>query len=247
MGTMEGKIAIITGGGSGIGKAIAEIFCKEGCTVIITGRTKEKLDKVAEEMKGTSGTILPMTCDVTDSSQVAEVFHAVVKKYSKLDVLVNNASIFGGARFDEVTDDQWSRMMSTGLDGTFYCSREAFRFMKDNGGGRIINIGSVAAFRPRENATAYSVCKAAVSMLTNSIALDGREFGIAASCIHPGNTMVERRADGHPGTGKDEGVEEMISSDDIARTALLMATLPPNSNMLEAVVLPINMKFLGRG
>ncbi len=247
MGTMDGKVALITGGGSGIGKAIADYYSKDGCTVVITGRTKEKLDAVVEDLKGNEGEIYAIASDVTDTAMISALFDEVIKKFGKLDILVNNASVFGGASFDKITDDQWSQMMKTGLDGTFYCSREAFRIMKGNGGGRIINIGSVAAIRPRENATAYSVCKAAVLAMTHSIALEGRDFGIAASCLHPGNTLVERRADGRPGTGKDEGVEPMIGMEDIARTAHLMATLPPGSTMLEAVVMPIEMKLLGRG
>lgn len=246
-GMLKGKVALVTGGGSGIGAAIAEAFAKEGCTVVITGRTKEKLENTVKRLSSVGGAVVPMVNDVTDSKQVATLFSDVMAQFGRLDILVNNASIFGGARFDLMTDDLWHKMMGTGLDGTFYCSREAFKIMKDNGGGRIINIGSVAAFRPREFGSAYSACKAAVVALTNSIALEGREFNIAASCLHPGNTLVERRADGHPATGKDEGIEDMISAHDIARTALVMATLPEGTNMLEAVVMPLSMKYLGRG
>ncbi len=244
---MEGKVALITGGGSGIGAAIAEEFCREGCTVVIAGRTMEKLERTAEKLKGLEGSAVPLILDVTDPAMVTSLFTEVMKRFRRLDVLVNSASVFGGARFDLITDRMWRQMMATGLDGLFYCSREAFRVMKESGGGRIINIGSIAAFRSREHAAAYSTCKAAVAALTNSIALDGREFGIAASCLHPGNTMVERRADGHPGTGRDEGTEEMMDARDIAATALLMANLPAGTNMLEAVILPVGMKYLGRG
>ncbi len=247
METLSGKVALITGGGSGIGKAIADLFSSEGCTVVICGRNAEKLVNAAKALKNNTGTVVPIPLDVTDSSMVSSVFKRVVVEFGRLDILINSASVFGGNEFDKITDDQWRQMMAAGLDGTFYCSREAFSIMKEQGGGRIINIGSVAAFRPREQATAYSVCKAAVSAMTNSIALEGREFGIAASCLHPGNTSVERRASGRPGTGKDNGPEEMMSSEDIARTAHLMATLPAGTNMLEAVVLPVNMKYLGRG
>ncbi len=244
---MRGKVALITGGGSGIGAAIAELFSKEGCRVYITGRTEEKLRRTADTLSAYGGEVIPVVSDVTDSRAVAALFASVMEGSERLDVLVNNASVFGGNRIDQITDDQWKSMMSTGLDGTFYCSREAFRIMKEQGGGRIINIGSIAAFRSREQAAAYSTCKAAVSALTNSIALDGREFGIAASCLHPGNTMVERRADGRPGTGKDQGPEDLMAAEDVARTALLMATLPASTNLLEAVVLPVHMKYLGRG
>lgn len=247
MRTMDGQVALVTGGGSGIGKSIADLFSREGCTVIIAGRTKSKLEKAAEEINCNTGSVHAMMLDITDACMVTSVIDEVVKRFGKLDILVNNASVFGGAPFGQISDDQWKQMMAVGLDGTFYCSREAFRIMKENGGGRIINIGSVAAFRPREHATAYSVCKAAVSSLTQSIALEGRDHGISATCLHPGNTMVERRVEGRAGTGKDQGPEETISAEDIARTAHLMATLPQGSTMLEAIVMPMKMKFLGRG
>ena len=247
MGLMSKKVAIVTGGGSGIGKGIADIFSKAGCSVVITGRTKARLEAAVQELQKNEGPVIPIPSDVTHPEQVASLFDQTIQKFGRLDVLVNNASAFGGARFDLISDDMWHTILSTGIDGTFFCSRQAFRIMKDSGGGRIINIGSVAAFRPREHAAAYAVSKAAIASLTQCIALDGREFGIVASCLHPGNTRVERRADGRPWTGRDEGPEKMISVEEIARTVLLMATLSPETNMLETVILPVNMKYLGRG
>jgi len=247
MGLMSQKVAVVTGGGSGIGKGIADAFSREGCSVVIAGRTQARLEGAAKELGHNDGSVIPVTADVSDPGQVKALFDRTLDEFGRLDVLVNNASSFGGARFDQIPDELWNSIMSTGLNGAFYCSREAFRIMMKAGGGRIINIGSVAAYRPREHAAAYAVSKAAIASLTQCIALDGREFGIAASCLHPGNTSVERRTDGRPGTGRDDGPEEMMSVEEIARSVLLMATLSPGVNMLEATVLPVKMKYLSRG
>jgi len=247
MGLLDGKVAIVTGGGSGIGKGIAKIFSQENCSVVIAGRNESRLNAASVELRQHKGKVVSIPTDVTRKEQVELLFEKTMERFGKLDILVNNAGAFGGGRIDEISDETWHRIIATTINGTFYCSRKAFKIMKDSGGGRIINIGSVAASRPREHSAPYSTSKAAIASLTHCIALDGREFGITASCLNPGNTLVERRADGRPGTGRDEGTEEMISVEDIARTALLMATLSPDANMLEAVVLPIKMKYIGRG
>lgn len=247
MGLLDGKVAIVTGGGSGIGKGIAKIFSQENCAVVIAGRNEDRLNAASVELRQNKGDVVSIPTDVTRTEQVDLLFEKTIERFGKLDILVNNAGAFGGGRIDGISDETWHRIMTTTINGTFFCSRKAFKIMKDSGGGRIINIGSVAANRPREHSAPYSTSKAAVAALTQCIALDGREFGITASCLNPGNTRVERRADGRPGTGRDEGAEEMISVEDIARTVLLMATLSPNANMLEAVVLPIKMKYIGRG
>lgn len=247
MGLLEGKVAIVTGGGSGIGKGIAKIFSQENCAVVIAGRNKNRLSATSAELMQNRGEVVSIPTDVTRTEQVDQLFEKTIERFGRLDILVNNAGAFGGGRIDKIADETWHRIIATTINGTFFCSRKAFKIMKDSGGGRIINIGSVAAYRPREHSAPYSTGKAAIASLTHCIALDGREFGITASCLNPGNTLVERRADGRPGTGRDEGAEAMITVEDIARTVLLMATLSPDANLLEAVVLPIKMKYIGRG
>ena len=188
-----------------------------------------------------------MLADVTDEKQVVALFGEVMKQFKRLDILVNNSGAFGGGRIDTLTLERWKQVMDVNVTGMFLCLREAFKIMKDAGGGRIINIGSIAAQRPRHHGAPYTTSKFAVWGLTNAAALDGREFGIAVSCLHPGNTEVERRSSTRSATGRDEGPEPMISRDPIARTAVLMATLPPDTNMLEAIVMPIAQTYLGRG
>ena len=247
MGQLDGKVAIVTGGGTGIGKGIARIFLKEGCSVVIAARNAERLNATAKELSQDGLPLEAISTDVTDVNQVKALFQKTMDRFGRLDILVNNSGAFGGGRIDELTDETWNRVLSTNVTGPFLCTREAFKIMKEAGGGRIINIGSIAVKRAREHSAPYTTSKAAVWALTQCTALDGREFGISASCLNPGNTLVERRGDGHPATGLDTGVEPMISVDDIARIALLMASLPPEANMLEAVVLPVKQKYIGRG
>ena len=247
MGKLEGKVAIITGGGSGIGKGIARAFAEEGCSLVIAARNAQRLQSTAGELARAGATVIANPTDITDEAEVARLFAQTMERFHRLDILVNNAAAFDGGRIDQVSLAGWNRVIGTGVTGAFLCTREAFRIMKDAGGGRIINIGSISAQRPRKHSAPYTTSKFAIWGLTQSTALDGREFGITASCLHPGNVMVERRADGHAAGGLDEEVEVTMSVDDIARAALLMVTLPPEVNMLDAIVLPVAQPYLGRG
>jgi len=247
VGLLDGKVAIITGGGTGIGKGIAKIFLSEGCSLVIAARNEERLNAAAEAIGKGGLPVVAIPTDITDSAQVTALFQKTMERFGRLDILVNNAGAFGGDRIDLVTDEMWNRVLATNLTGPFFCTREAFHIMKEAGGGRIINIGSISAKRPREHSAPYSTSKTGIWALTQCTALDGREFGISASCLNPGNTLVERRADGRSGSGRDRGVEVMVSVENIARTALLMATLPPEVNMLETVVLPVKQEYIGRG
>jgi NAD(P)-dependent dehydrogenase (short-subunit alcohol dehydrogenase family) len=247
MGQLDGKVAIVTGGGTGIGKGIAEIFLSEGCSVVIAARNAERLGATARELGEGGLPLESVPTDVTDDAQVKALFKKTVDRFGRLDILVNNAGAFGGGRIDEITDETWNKVITTNITGVFRCTREAFGIMKDGGGGRIINIGSIAAKRAREHSAPYTTSKFGVWGLTQCTALDGREFGITASCLNPGNTLVERRSDGRSATGRDTGAEIMIAVENMARTALLMATMPPDANMLEAVVLPVQQKYIGRG
>jgi len=178
---------------------------------------------------------------------MVNLFAKTMQRFGRLDILVSNAGAFDGAPIEDLTMEQWQRVLQVNVTGPFLGAREAFRIMKKQGGGRIINIGSISAQRPRHSSSPYSTSKYAVTGLTHSLALEGRDHGIAVSVLHPGNVMVERRADGKSTTGRDEGVEPMISTADMARAALLMATLPADTNLLEAIMLPLGQDYLGRG
>lgn len=248
MGSLDGKVAIVTGGGTGIGKGIAKAFAEEGCNLVIAARNLERLESAAEELRQAgTGKVIVSAVDVTNEQQVIDLFALTMREFGKLDILVNNSGAFDGGPLEDLTMEKWERVMGVNVTGPFLCSREAFRIMKPAGGGRIINIGSIAAQRPRAQSIPYSTSKNAVWGLTTAAALEGRPYGIAVSCLHPGNVAVERRADGRSSTGRDEGPEPLISPADMGRTALLMVTLPPEANMLEAIVLPVAQTYLGRG
>jgi NAD(P)-dependent dehydrogenase (short-subunit alcohol dehydrogenase family) len=177
------------------------------------------------------------------SSQVEQAIDRIRREAGHIDILVNNAGAFDGGRIDELTLEAWNNVIGACLTGTFLCSRRAFGVMKTQGGGRILNIGSISAQRPREHGAPYAAAKFGVWGLTQATALDGRPFGIVASCLHPGNVLVERRLD----SGVESDDEPMMSVETIAEAALAMLTLPPHVNMLEAIVLPVGQLYLGRG
>lgn len=243
MSKLDGKVAVITGANQGIGKGIAHAFAAEGCRLALCARNGEKLADAAAELQASGATVLSLAVDVSDEQAVDAFFDAIVHKYGRVDILVNNAGAFDGGPFDELTLAAWNNVIGACLTGTFLCSRRAFALMKQQGGGRILNIGSISAQRPRSAGAPYAAAKFGVWGLTQAIALDGRPFGIACSCLHPGNVQVERRV--ASGLASDE--EPMMSVETIAAVALAMVTLPPHVNMLESIVLPVEQEYLGRG
>ena len=241
---LAGKIALITGAGRGIGRGIARAFAREGATLVLAGRTLAHLDETAVEARALSGQpVVVFPADVTDESQVGALFARVIKEFGGLDLLVNNAGAFDGGPLDQLSVEAWDKVINTNLLAPFLCTRAALRIMKPQQSGRIINIGSISAQRVRPNSGPYSASKHGLWGLTQVTALEGREYGVTCGCIHPGNVMVERRVS----SGKVEDDEPMMTPDDIAHVALLMAALPPHVEMLEAIVLPHQQKYVGRG
>jgi NAD(P)-dependent dehydrogenase (short-subunit alcohol dehydrogenase family) len=243
MAKLEGKVAIVTGGGTGIGKGIAQAFAGEGCTVVIASRNEARLRAAAESLRRTGAEIAAIPTDVTIELQVKALFARTMDRFGRLDILVNSSGAFDGGPIDEIPLEAWDKVIGANLTGPFLCIREAFPIMKASGGGRIINIGSISAQRTREQMAPYTASKFGIWGLTQAAALEGRPHGIAVSCLHPGNTAVERRTVG----GREADQEPMIATEEIARVALLMATLPPEANMLEAIVLPVTQLYIGRG
>jgi NAD(P)-dependent dehydrogenase (short-subunit alcohol dehydrogenase family) len=240
MGGLDGKVVLVTGGGRGIGKGIARGMVKEGAKVAISGRSEETLANAKKELTELGGTVLAVPADVTDERQVEQLFQAVMGEFGRLDVLVNNAGAFDGGPLDELSLDAWNRVIATNLTGPFLCTRAAFIIMKKQGGGRIINVSSISAQRVRPRSAPYSASKHGVWGLTQVTALEGRDHNIAASCLYPGNTRVERAS-------ATTSVEPNMSVDELAQAAVWMALMPPHVTMLEATVLPIKQPFIGRG
>jgi NAD(P)-dependent dehydrogenase (short-subunit alcohol dehydrogenase family) len=247
MGKLDGKVAVITGGGTGIGKAIGKALAEEGCDIVLAARNAARLDETAAEIAAKGVRTLAVPTDVAKEPEVIALFERAMAEFGRVDLLVNNAGVIDGGPIDELTLEKWHATFSVNVDGLMMCTREAFKIMKAQGGGRIINIGSVAADRPREWSAPYTSSKHAVTGLTKSTALDGREYGISCGQLNPGNTWVERRADGRSASGKDMGAEPMVETVDMANAALFMATLPPEANVLEMTVIPNRMVYLGRG
>ena len=247
MGKLDGKVAVITGGGTGIGKAIGKALAEEGCDVVLAARNAVRLDESAAEIAAMGVRTLAVPTDVAEESDVIALFERAMAEFGRVDLLVNNAGVIDGGPIDELTLEKWNATFSANVDGLMMCTREAFKIMKAQAGGRIINIGSVASDRPREWSAPYTSSKHAVTGLTKSTALDGREYGISCGQLNPGNTWVERRADGRSASGKDMGAEPMVETVDMANAALFMATLPPEANVLEMTVIPNTMVYLGRG
>lgn len=244
MSRLNGKVALVTGGNKGIGKAIARGLAAEGARLTITARGRDDLMRAADEIRAaTDADVLAIAADVTDENQVVDLFAHAMEKFGQLDVLVNNAGAFDGGLLDQLTVEAWDHVLAVNLRAPFLCTREAMRIMKRQGGGRIINIGSISAQRVRPGSAPYSASKHGLWGLTQVTALEGRDHNISCGCLHPGNVRVERRVS----SGKVEDEEPMMTPEEIAQSAVLMATLPPHVNMLEAIVLPLGQLYVGRG
>ena len=243
MGQLEGKTAIITGAGTGIGKGIARGFAKAGADLVIASRNRQTLDSTAAELRTIGPTVIVAPTDVTMEDQVVALFEKTTKELGRLDILVNNSGVFDGGPLDELTLETWQHVLNVNLTGAFLCTREAMKIMKQQRGGRIINIGSISAQVPRMNSAPYVTSKHGLVGLTKSTALEGRAFGVSASCLHPGKVVTKRRE------ASDSPIDQepMMTPDDIAIAALAMAAMPPYANMLESIVLPVDQPYLGRG
>lgn len=249
MAKLEGKVAIVTGGGTGIGKGIATSLAAEGAKTVIAARNAERLNRAAQEIKNLGSTVIAIPTDVTDEAQVSHLFERTLDLFHRVDILVNNAGATDGGPLTELSTDTWDKVIATNLRGPFLCTRSAMQIMKTQKSGRILNIGSISAQRPRFNSAPYATSKFGLWGLTIVTALEGREYGISASCLHPGNVRLESSSNdagavaGIPGYSS----EPRMNVEEIAEVAILMATLPPHMNMLEAIVLPVSQLYLGRG
>jgi NAD(P)-dependent dehydrogenase (short-subunit alcohol dehydrogenase family) len=248
MGQLQDKVAIITGSNTGIGKGIAEVFAKEGATVVINGRRKEMIDSVVASIKADGGKAIAVQGDVTKEPEVIALFEKTISTLGKVDILVNNAGVATNTPTYKMTLEMWQSVVDVNLTAAFLCSREAFKFMMNHGGGRIINIGSISAQTPRTNSAPYAATKMAIEGLTRSLTLDGREFDIVSSVIHTGPTASNfNAARGGPGPGKTKA-DFIMYPHDLGRLATLMCSLPKEVNLFSSVILPNHMpSFIGRG
>ncbi|MGL4551338.1 MAG: SDR family oxidoreductase [Gemmataceae bacterium] len=248
----HGKVAVVTGAGSGIGKATALALLADGWSVALAGRRADALERAAAE-SAAGPRALAVPADVTDADAVGELFARAVAAFGRVDLLFNNAGT--GAPpvpLDELTFDQWRRVVDVNLTGAFLCMQAAFRQMKrqDPRGGRVINNGSISAHAPRPDSAPYTATKHAITGLTKSAALDGRAFDIAVGQIDIGNAgteMTARMKDGVPQAHGGPAAEPTMDVSNVARAVLYMASLPLDANVLSLTVMATKMPFVGRG
>ena len=247
------KIAVITGAGSGIGRASAHALLEDGWTIVLAGRRKDRLEETATLANAPPPRTLVAPTDVTDPASIAALFDTVKQTYGRIDLLFNNAGTSTrGIPFEDLTYEQWMTVVQTNLTGPFLCAQHAFRMMKaqDPRGGRIINNGSVSAHVPRRNSTPYVATKHALTGLTRSLSLDGRHFDIACGQIDIGNAATERNTDTSVGrlqaSGKVEA-EARIDVRIVANGVQYMASLPLDANVQFMTVMATKMPYIGRG
>jgi NAD(P)-dependent dehydrogenase (short-subunit alcohol dehydrogenase family) len=245
------KVALVTGAGSGIGKACAIALGKAGYAVVLAGRRADALEAVAATM---SGETLSMATDITNPDSVAALFSATHNKFGRLDVLFNNAGTGapGTILLEDLTFEQWQNVVNTNLTGAFLCTQQAFKIMKSQTpmGGRIINNGSISAHAPRPNSSPYTSTKHAITGLTKSTSLDGRKYNIACGQIDIGNAasdMTARMSGGVPQANGTIMPEPTMDVEDVARSVVFMASLPLESNVLTMTVMATKMPLVGRG
>lgn len=242
MSILDGRVVIVTGASSGIGEACAIAFAGKGAKVVLAARRAERLSSLVERLEGGGAEVLAVTTDVTDEAAVQNLFDRAVARFGTVDVLINNAGVADSTAVYEMSLQTWQQVIDTNLTSAFLCSRAAFRVMKDKGRGRIVNIGSISARVPRQNSPAYAASKWGLDGLTRSLAIDGREFNIAASIFHPGIVATEIA----PGAVKLPE-NYAASPEDIAGVIVHMCDLPDHLNFYEGMVVQIDLPFLGRG
>jgi NAD(P)-dependent dehydrogenase (short-subunit alcohol dehydrogenase family) len=246
------KTAIVTGAGTGIGRAVALGLVREGYAVALLGRRREMLEQTAAQA-GADARVLVLPTDVSKPPAVLVTFERVRKELGRLDLLFNNAGVSApGVPLEELTSDQWETVVETNLTGPFLCTQQAFRIMKDQTprGGRIINNGSISAYAPRPNSAPYTATKHAITGLTKSTSLDGRKYDIACGQIDIGNAateMTERMKDGVPQANGTIAPEPRLDLEHVVRAVIYMASLPIEANVQFLTVMATKMPLIGRG
>jgi len=251
--TTLNKIAMVTGAGSGIGKAVTLALLRQGYRVVLAGRRKELLEKAVSEAGVPTDHALPVATDVSDPASVRALFAQAKASFGRLDLLFNNAGVGApGINLEDLTYEQWKTVIDINLSGAFLCLQEAFRLMKDQDprGGRIINNGSISAHAPRPNSAPYTASKHAITGLTKSASLDGRKYDIACGQVDIGNAATDlaaRMAKGVPQANGSIAVEPLMDVQHVASAVCYMASLPLDANVQFLTVMATKMPFVGRG
>ena len=249
----ETKVALVTGAGSGVGRAAALALLGHGYSLVLAGRRMARLEETLAAAGADSMRALAVKTDVGDAGSVAALFAATEERFGRLDLLFNNAGIGApGIGLEELSAEQWRAVVDVNLSGAFYCTQEAFRMMKSQRpmGGRIINNGSVSATTPRPNSAPYTATKHAITGLTKSTSLDGRKYDIACGQIDIGNAateMTQRMSQGVAQANGEIAAEPVMDIDNVSQAILYMASLPLDANVQFLTVMATKMPFIGRG
>ncbi len=249
----NGRIAIVTGAGTGIGKGVALALLGNGYRVALAGRRRQPLEETARNSGATDGDALVVPTDVADPASVRALFDRTQSTFGRLDFVFNNAGVSApGVPLEDLTVEQWKSVVDTNLSGMFFCIQNAFRLMKTQTprGGRIVNNGSISAHAPRPNSAPYTATKHAVTGLTKSASLDGRKYDIACGQIDIGNAATEmaaRMANGVPQANGETAIEPLMDVAHVASAVLYMASLPLDANVQFLTVMATKMPFVGRG
>jgi len=249
--TQQNKIAIVTGAGSGIGRAVAIALFNDGWSIVLAGRREKQLIETANACDAKRTLVVPTDINIPESVQ--HLFSQTIKTFGRLDLLFNNAGISAPAKpFEELTLQEWQNVINTNLTGAFLCAQEAFKIMKhqDPTGGRIINNGSISAHVPRPHSAPYTASKHAVTGLTRSISLDGRVFNIACGQIDIGNAsseMTKKMEEGILQADGSQKIEPTMKVEDVGRAVAYMASLPPDTNIPFLTIMANQMPYMGRG
>lgn len=249
---MDKKVALVTGAGSGIGKAVTLALLREGYHVALAGRRQDALAQTVAEAGPAGARALVVPTDIRDPAAIRALFAQTQAVFGRLDLLFNNAGTLARGLLEDLSYAQWQAVVETNLTGAFLCTQEAFKLMKsqDPRGGRIINNGSISAHTPRPNSAPYTATKHALTGLTKSTALDGRKYNIACGQIDIGNALTEATAGMAQGVPQANGTlvaEPVIDVEHVARAVLHMASLPLDTNVLFLTIMATTMPFVGRG
>ena len=242
-GMLDGRVALITGASSGIGAGVAWRFAREGARLVLAARRADRLEQLADELRGVGADVLTRPTDVTKEPDVLGLY-ADAEAFGPVDILVNNAGVAVHQPTLEVSLESWQRVIDVNLTAAFLCAREALRVMKGRRRGKIINVGSLSAQMPRPDTIAYATSKFGMEGMTRTLALDGRDHGVTASIIHPGQTMSELAANV---SSSDRPSDQVMPVEAVAEVITMMVAMPGTVNLLSSTILPIGQPYLGRG
>ena len=229
---LKGKVAVITGGGRGIGRSVALVFAQEGANLVLASRTPTEIDGVCEEVNSLGVQCIAVPTDITIKSEVENLMARAIRTFGQVDILVNNAGVAIHNPIESIREEDWDLTMAVNLKGVFLCTQAVFQLMCDNGSGYILNISSVSGKMGHRNGGAYCASKFAVNGFTETIAAEGKQFGVKAAVVCPGPVDTRMRRENHP----DDDPEKLTQPEEVAELVLFLVTQSPTAHTMETVI-----------